>query len=165
MTEYTDRESMPILPSVEGVELEAGDRVRSLRWEGYEGTVRGVQAADPQVLPVALRVARVEKNPRVARALFDLAQGTALEDRGDDAIGALYAALGDTADDALVPSLEAALTHGGWFARASWRRSGAARALARMGTPAADLALERGLRHGAEPVRAACRDARERRAA
>jgi hypothetical protein len=121
--------------------------------------------ADPQVLPAALRVARIEKNPRVARALLDLAQGDVLENRGDDAIGALFAALGDAADDTLVPPLETMLTHGGWFARASWRRSGAARALARFGTPAANAALERGLKHAAEPVRAACRDARERRAA
>ncbi len=105
-------------------------------------------APDAQTLPAALRVARLAPHPRVARALLALVEGNWLEDRGDELKGAVFTALGDVAGDDLVPALEATLTHGGWFARGSWRRTGVARVLARMDTPAAEAALQRAARHG-----------------
>ena len=87
------------------------------------------------------------------------------EDRPEEIRTACYHALADTGGDSVVEALEEQVTQGGWFARPSWRRSAAAYALARVGTEAARAALDRGLRHASETVRATCKDALERRAA
>ena len=53
-----------------------------------------------------------------------------------------------------MPALDELLVRGGWFARRSPERTAAARALARMDCAAARDALEQGLRHRSEAVRA-----------
>jgi len=110
-------------------------------------------------------VARLESDPRIARAILKLAEDPAFDDRPEEIRTACYHALAEAGGDSVVPALEEQVTQGNWFARPSWRRSAAAYALARIGTEAARAALDRGLKHASETVRASCRDALERRAA
>ena len=100
-----------------------------------------------------------------ARAILKLAEEPSFDDRPEEIRTACYHALAETGGDSVVAALEAQVTQGNWFARASWRRSAAAYALARINTEAARAALDRGLKHSSETVRASCRDALERRAA
>ncbi len=127
--------------------------------------IRMIETNDPLLNAEALKVARLEPDPRVARAILKLAEDAAFDDRPEEIKTACYHALAEAGGDSVVAALEAQVTQGNWFARPSWRRSAAAYALARIGTEAARAALDRGLRHASETVRASCRDALERRAA
>jgi len=127
--------------------------------------IKLIEANDPLLNAEALKVARLGPDPRIARAILALANDASFEDRPEEIRTACYHALADTGGDSVVEALEEQVTQGGWFARASWRRSAAAYALARIGSEAARAALDRGLRHASESVRASCKDALERRAA
>jgi len=63
------------------------------------------------------------------------------------------------ASDQALPALEELLLRGGWFGRRSAERTAAARAIVRLGTPAARDVLEQGLRHRSDAVREACDEA------
>jgi HD-GYP domain-containing protein (c-di-GMP phosphodiesterase class II) len=121
--------------------------------------IKLIEANDPLLNAEALKVARLEPDPRIARAILKLAEDPAFEDRPEEIRTACYHALADTGGDSVVAALEEQLTQGSWFARPSWRRSAAAYALARVGTEAARAALDRGLRH---PPRPCARPARTR---
>jgi hypothetical protein len=120
---------------------------------------------DPRLLPALLRVARLEPDPSVARALLGLIEAPDFEERGDEAAFALFAALADAGGAESVAPLAAMLLRGGWLARSSVRRTGAAHTLARLGAPAARGALADGLRARSAAVRTACREALDRREA
>jgi len=127
--------------------------------------IKLIEANDPLLNAEALKVARLEPDPRIARAILKLAEDPAFDDRPEEIKTACYHALAEAGGDSVVPALEEQVTQGNWFARPSWRRSAAAYALARIGTETARAALDRGLKHVSETVRASCRDALERRAA
>jgi HEAT repeat protein len=113
---------------------------------------------DPQTLLVALKSARRDRNPEAARAIVRMIEGAGFDERPEEVRRALFQALVEVGDASVIPALESQLTQGGWFARPNWRRFAAAQTLARMGLPEAAAALERGRRHSAEAVRAACRE-------
>jgi HEAT repeat protein len=124
-----------------------------------------IEKPDPLLNNEALKVARLEPDARLARELLRMVEDDSFEHRPEEIRNAFYHTLADAGGDKVVPALELQVTHGKWFARGSWQRSAAAYALARIGTEAARAALDRGLRHASETVRATCRDALERRVA
>jgi HEAT repeat protein len=111
---------------------------------------------DPQLLAATLGMLIREKNPRVVRAIFDRVAAPEFEDLPEVIQRALLNALGDVAEDDMVPDLERLLKRGGWFSRPSLVRVGAARTLGRIGTEKAVAVLEAGLRSKHEAMRAAC---------
>jgi HEAT repeat protein len=124
-----------------------------------------LSGADAKLMPSLLRVVRLERNPRLARALLELIAAPDLESRGEDGVFALFQALADAGGEDAVPELEVLLLRGGWFGRPGSRRIAAARTLARMGGEQARAALEEGLHSRNAGVRAACREALERQEA
>jgi hypothetical protein len=122
-------------------------------------------SADAALSAEALRVASLEADRTIGQMILKHIEDPAFEGRPEEIRHAFFEALAGSGGDTVVPALEQMLLAGGWFARASWQRSAAAAALARIGTHAAQKALDRGLKHASEAVRSACRDARERKAA
>lgn len=114
---------------------------------------------DSQLLGTVLSLLARDKDERVARALLEQVVAPTFETRSENSRRVLFGALGEVAGDEAVPALEAQLLKGGWFARRSFERSAAARALERIGTPKAVAVLEAGLRARSEAVRGACMDA------
>jgi HEAT repeat protein len=117
---------------------------------------------DPETLLVALRSARRAKSPRATQALLRMIEGVGFDERPENVRRALFQSLAEIGDADVVPPLEAILTQGNWFARASWRRTAAAHALAQLAIPEAQSALERARKHASDAVRTACRSAAER---
>lgn len=113
----------------------------------------------PPTLHTVLAMLGRESDPRVAQALLSRIDAPDFETRPDDVKVALLGTLGDVADDAAVPALEALLQKGGWFARRSIARTAAAQTLARIGTAAALTVLHQGSQSHGEAVRTACLDA------
>ncbi len=124
-----------------------------------------LETDDSQLLGSVLSLLTRERDERVARALLDQVMAPAFETRSENSRRALFGALGEVAGDEAVPALEAQLMKGGWFARRSFERSAAARALERIGTPRAVSVLEAGLRARSEAVRSACMDAMSQKGA
>ena len=88
-----------------------------------------------------------------------LVRSPEFESRPEEHRVALLSALADVASDQALPALEELLLRGGWFARRSAERLAAARAIVRLGTPAARNVLEQGLHHRSYAVREACDEA------
>src|SRR5258706_14976876 len=124
-----------------------------------------LETDDSQLLGSVLSLLTRERDERVARALLDQVMAPAFETRSENSRRALFGALGEVAGDEAVPALEAQLMKGGWFARRSFERSAAARALERIGTPRAVSVLEAGLRAPSEAVRSAGMDAMSQKGA
>ena len=120
---------------------------------------------DSQLLATVLSLLTREKDERVARSLLAAMTEPAFETRSENNRRALFGALGEVAGDEAVPTLEAQLMKGGWFARRTFERSAAARALERIGTAKALAVLEAGLRSRSEAVRSACMDAMSQKGA
>jgi hypothetical protein len=120
---------------------------------------------DAQLLGTVLGLLSRERDERVARALLERVTAGAFEMRPEGSRRALFGALGEVAGDEAVPALEIQLLKGGWFARRSFERTAAARALERIGTPKAVAVLEAGLRARSEAVRSACMDAMSQKGA
>jgi len=99
----------------------------------------------------------------VAEALLAQIGALDFETRPPESRVALLAALADTASDRAIPTLQAMVLKGGWFARRTPERSAAASTLARIGSPVAIAVLQDGLQSRAEAVRAACQEALTRR--
>jgi hypothetical protein len=114
---------------------------------------------DPQLLATALKMLTRERDPRVAEAILRQIEAPDFESRSEDNQRALFAALGEVADDSAVPALSLLLHKGGWFARRTVQRLAAARTLQRLGTPMALAALESALRARSEAVRGAALEA------
>jgi HEAT repeats len=124
-----------------------------------------LDSRDPQVLATSLQMLGRARSPVVARAILTQIEAPNFAKRAPDSQRALFNALGDCADDEMVPSLETLLHKGGWFAQPSLERTAAARTLARIGSEAALAALETGLRAHREAIRAACLEALNMKAA
>jgi len=114
---------------------------------------------DSRLLAATLNMLTRDKNPEVARAILVQIEAPDFESRSEDNQRALFNALGEVADDQVVPALVALLHRGGWFARRTLQRVAAARTLQRIGSEEALAALEAGLRSRSDAVRAACLDA------
>lgn len=114
---------------------------------------------DPQLLAAALTMLTRDQNPRVVRAILERIASPRFDDLSEENQRALFNALSEMADDALVPDLEKLLRRGGWLSRPSRVHIGAARTLRRIGTERAIAVLEAGLRAKNEQVRVACLDA------
>lgn len=127
--------------------------------------VAQLDSRDPQVLAAALNMLTREKSAKVARAILDHIESPDFETRREDNQRALFAALGDVADDSVVGPLDQLLNKGGWFARRTLERVAAARTLRRIGTEKAMAVLDAGLRSRVEAVRSACLDAMSTRLA
>jgi HEAT repeat protein len=121
--------------------------------------IEQLDTPDSQLLATTLNMLTRDKSPEVARAILDCIESAGFEARDEAGQRALFGALGEVADDRVVPALEALLNKGGWFARRTFQRVAAARALRRIGTPNAMSALEAGVRTRSEAVRAACLEA------
>jgi HEAT repeat protein len=120
---------------------------------------------DSRLLAATLNMLTREKSPEVARAILMQIEAPDFESRSEDNQRALFSALGDVADDHVVPALVALLHKGGWFARRTLQRVAAARTLQRIGSEQSLAALEEGLRSRSDAVRAACLDAMNTRTA
>jgi HEAT repeat protein len=106
-----------------------------------------------------------EKDPVAAGTILRQIEAADFESRSGDNQRTLFSALGEVADDSVVPALAALLHKGGWFARRTLQRVAAARTLQHIGTEKALAALEAGLRSRSDAVRSACLDAMRARTA
>lgn len=123
------------------------------------------QLGTPDHSHLAAVLAMLTRAPddHVAEALLAQIAALDFESRPPESRVALLAALGDTASDRAIPTLQAMVLKGGWFARRTPERSAAASTLARIGSPVAIAVLQDGLQSRAEAVRAACQEALTRR--
>lgn len=119
--------------------------------------------ADHSHLTAVLAMITRSPDDHVAEALLAQIGALDFETRPPESRVALLAALADTASDRAIPTLQAMVLKGGWFARRTPERSAAASTLARIGTPVAIAVLQDGLHSRAEAVRAACQEALTRR--
>jgi HEAT repeat protein len=119
--------------------------------------VRFLSDPDPRVLCGALHHLSELRDPHVARRVLGLMIAEDFEHRSGEEKRAIYATLGATGGDDVVPELEAELLKGNWFQRSDDQHQQAvARCLWRIGTPAARAALENGARTRRPAVRALC---------
>jgi len=118
-----------------------------------------LDTTDGRLLAASLAMLAREPDTRVTEAILARVQSSEFEARPEEHRIALLSALADVASDQALPALEELLLRGGWFAKRSAERAAAARAIVRLGTPAARSVLEQGLRHKSEAVREACDDA------
>jgi len=118
-----------------------------------------LDTADGRLLAASLAMLAREPDPTVAEAILSRVRAPGFEERPEEHRIALLSALADVAGDQALPALEEILLRGGWFARRSAERAAAARAIARLGTAAAWIVLEEGVRHRSEAVREACDEA------
>ena len=115
--------------------------------------------ADGRLLAASLAMLAREPDVRVTDAILTRVRSPEFESRPEEHRVALLSALADVASDQALPALEELLLRGGWFARRSAERLAAARAIVRLGTPAARNVLEQGLHHRSDAVREACDEA------
>jgi hypothetical protein len=118
-----------------------------------------LETRDSRLLAGVLNMLTRDRNPRVARALFDKMATPDFADLSEVIQRALLNALFEVADEELIEPLAHVLNHGSWHTRPSLAGIGAARGLRRIGTEAALAVLEAGLRSKNEAVAAACLDA------
>ncbi|HTM56849.1 MAG TPA: HEAT repeat domain-containing protein [Candidatus Udaeobacter sp.] len=122
--------------------------------------VRMLDGADSRMMSAVLHQLSASRDPGVARLLISYVQSDTFEERPAEEKRAIYAALSSTGGDEVVPELEAELHRGNWFARnQEIHRQSIARVLARIGTPIARVALERGAQSKRGPVRKVCEEA------
>jgi len=114
---------------------------------------------DGRLLAASLAMLAREPDVRVTEAILTRVRSPEFESRPEEHRVALLSALADVASDQALPALEELLLRGGWFARRSAERLAAARAIVRLGTPAARNVLEQGLHHRSDVVREACDEA------
>ena len=118
-----------------------------------------LDTADGRLLAASLAMLSREPDPTVAEAILSRVRAPGFEERPEEHRIALLSALADVAGEQALPALEEILLRGGWFARRSAERAAAARPIARLGTAAAWIVLEEGVRHRSEAVREACDEA------
>jgi hypothetical protein len=113
--------------------------------------------ADSRLLGPVLHQLSARRDRDVARRLLDEVQTPTFEERPDLEKQAILSALAASADDEVLPTLEAELLAGSWLSRGlDGRRNALARCIARIGTPAARELLERGAKSRRAPVARAC---------
>jgi hypothetical protein len=118
-----------------------------------------LDTGDGRLLAASLAMLAREPDARVTEAILTRVRSPEFESRPEEHRIALLSALADVASDQALPALEELLLRGGWFARRSAERLAAARAIVRLGTPAARSVLEQGLRHRSDAVRESCEEA------
>lgn len=122
--------------------------------------LRMLPEADARTFPLLLQILGDRRDPAVAKQMMDFIKNPEFERRSAEERRAIYMTLAAVGGDESVPDLEAELHRGGWFARGSDAdRPSVARCLARIGTPLARAALERGTQSRRPAVRGACEDA------
>jgi HEAT repeat protein len=114
---------------------------------------------DGRLLAASLAMLAREPDMKVTEAILTRVMSPEFETRPEEHRVALLSALADVASDQALPALEELLLRGGWFAKRSAERLAAARAIVRLGTPAAHNVLEQGLHHRSDAVREACNEA------
>ena len=121
---------------------------------------RLLDQADTRLFCAVLHQLSTERDAGTARLLLGFLHHIDFEQRPTEERRAIYSALSAVGGDEVVPELEAELLKGNWFARGQEaHRQAVARVLARIGSPAAKLVLERGMLSKRGPVRKACEDA------
>ena len=119
-----------------------------------------LEGADAATEGTLLHALANRREPALAARLLAQVTAAGFAERPAEEVRAVLSALGATAGDEAIPDLEALLHRRGWFAGGRGVDPRAlAHALARLGTPAAAAALERGARSRSGPVRDACREA------
>ena len=122
--------------------------------------VRLLDGADSRMMSAVLHQLSAARDPGVARLLCGYLESDTFEERSAEEKRAIYSALSAVGGDEIVPELEAELHRGNWFSRnQEAHRLSIARVLARIGTPLARTALERGAQSKRAPVRKACEEA------
>jgi hypothetical protein len=122
--------------------------------------LRLLDGADTRMFCVVLHQLSAQRDPGLARLMVGFLQDPSFETRPQDERHAVYSALAAVGGDEVVTDLENEVHRGNWFSRgAEAHRQSVARILARIGTPSARAALERGVQSRRAPVRKACEDA------
>jgi hypothetical protein len=118
--------------------------------------VRALDGAETRLFCQALNLLSAARDPATARYLFAYLQQDRFAQRPVEERRAIYAALASVGGDEIVAELEAELFKGNWFDRAQEvHRHNVARILARISTPLARQALDRGAQSKRAPVRQA----------
>lgn len=116
--------------------------------------------ADARTFPLLLQILGDRRDPAVARRMLEFVQDDTFERRPVEERRVIYMTLAAVGGDESVPDLESELHSGGWFSRGNDAdRPSIARCLARIGTPLARAALERGAQSRRPAIRGACEDA------
>jgi HEAT repeat protein len=122
--------------------------------------VRLLDGADTRMFCSVMHQLSAVRDSSTARFLVTVMQGAEFDQRALEEKRALYGALGGSGGDEVLADLEAELHKGNWFSRhQEVHRQAVARIIARIGTPAARVVLERGVQSRRQPVRKACEDA------
>ena len=111
------------------------------------------------MLATTLNIMARDRSPETIRAILRQVQAPNFESRRDAHQRLLFTSLAEMGDDTVVPTLQALVEKGGWFARPTPQRLAAAQALFKIGTTKAMEVLEQGVRSSHEAVRQACLDA------
>lgn len=120
---------------------------------------------DPQLLSAVLTLMTREPRREVAQELIRRIALPNFDARSEHTQRALLNALGEVASDEVVEPLAELLHGGGWFARLTLRRLGAARILQALGTEKSLAVLDEAVRSSSEAVRAAALEAMATRSA
>ncbi len=119
-----------------------------------------LEGADTRTFCSALQVLAGARDSELARRMFDMMQQPEFERRPVPERRAIYQTIATSADDDIVPDLEADLHRGGWFSSTrDDHRVAVARCLARIGTVHSMQALERGAQSRRAGVRRVCEEA------
>ncbi len=122
--------------------------------------LRLLDGADSRMFGSVMHQLSAARDPGTARTLLGFLMAPEFDQRALEEKRALYAALGAVGGDEVLPELEAEVYKGNWFSRhQEVHRQSVARIIARLGTPAARVILERGAQSRRAPVRKACEDA------
>jgi hypothetical protein len=124
--------------------------------------------AKPLLLPVlhtldtrlfcqALQKLGEARDPQVSETMLAMMVAPEFDQRPTEEKHAIYATLGASGGDEVIPELEAELLKGSWFERVNEaHRLTVARCLARIGTPLARMVLENGAKSKRAQVRDVC---------
>ena len=119
-----------------------------------------LEKADTRMFCAVLHQLSAGRDAATARVVMGYLFDPNFEQRPPEEKRAIYSALSAVGGDEVIPELEAELLKGSWFARGQeLHRQAIARVIARIGTPAARVVLQRGALSKRGPVRKASEDA------
>ena len=122
--------------------------------------VRAIEGADTRLFCQVLHLLSGARDPATSRFVFAFLQQEKFAVRPAEERRAIYAALASVGGDEIIAELEAELLRTNWFDKQiEIHRHNVARCLARIGTPRARTALERGVQSKRAPVRLAAESA------